>query len=440
MNPALPLPVDADRYKLRLTAAWAASGVALWLLFPQAAPGVLPLCVVAPAAWYWAAERRLPLLTPSAVMVALALAGVYLLINASWSLSPLSAFGSVGLFFVIVAVLYLTLNALDKIDPRALRALAVGFLAGMMVAGIVLCFETFSGQTLRRLLLTYVPELRPNPPHFIADGDRVTMRAPYLLNPSISVLTLLLWPAILVGSRLHLSRRQKAGLLTALALGGATVFGSVHTTSKIAFVGAAATFGMFQVYPLLAKRLVIASFVAASLFMVPIASFIYSAEAYRATWLPESAKHRIVIWGYTSGQVAKAPFLGAGISTARALHQPSNPEVPRAPGSKFQLATSLHSHNAYLQVWYETGAVGALVLLGLGLLVLRALSRAPYEVQPYLYATFVTFALLAASSFSIWAPWFMASLGIVCAFAALGAALPAVPLQHATGDRVLGLR
>jgi O-antigen ligase len=83
----------------------------------------------------------------------------------------------------------------------------------------------------------------------------------------------------------------------------------------------------------------------------------------------------------------------------------------------------VHSHNAYLQTWHEAGAVGALFLLGIGLLVLRALAQCPERDQPYLFAAFTTCAVIAASGFSLWQAWFMASLGFAAIFAALGRAL-----------------
>src|SRR5262249_31808759 len=147
-----------------------------------------------------------------------------------------------------------------------------------------------------------------------------------------------------------------------------------------------------------------------------------------------SAQHRIVIWGYTSSLIAASPLLGSGINTARALNDPDGLDTPLAPGSEFRLTTNLHSHNGYLQTWYETGAVGALILLGIGLLVLSTLMRATIEIQPCLYATFVTFALLGGSSFSLWAPWFMASFAFAAGFAMVGWALaerlrPQAPLS-----------
>ena len=84
---------------------------------------------------------------------------------------------------------------------------------------------------------------------------------------------------------------------------------------------------------------------------------------------------------------------------------------PLAPGSEFRLTTGLHSHNGYLQTWYEAGAVGAAFLLAIRPSGAQVAGSAPAEAQPYLYATFVACALMGGSSFSLWQPWFMASLG-----------------------------
>jgi hypothetical protein len=65
-----------------------------------------------------------------------------------------------------------------------------------------------------------------------------------------------------------------------------------------------------------------------------------------------------------------------------------------------------------------------LIVLGLGLLILRALRTLPADALPHLAAVFVACALAVASAYSIWAPWFMASLAMASIFAALGAALP----------------
>lgn len=407
-----------------LTAAWTAMGIVLWVVFPMTSTFLLPLCCIAPLAWYLTARRSLPWYRPSLVMAGFILAAGYLLINTSWSLNPASAARTVVFAFVMVGSLHLVLNTLFDLPEPPLRAMASGALVGLVVAGAVLCIEVFSDQSLRRLLIRIMPGLQPDPRHITIEEGYLARLAPYLANANISALTLMFWPAALLVSRLGLPRGLKYVAPIAFVVMAATVFASEHATSQVALVGAGAVFALFCLRPKLAMPVVIASWVAANLLVIPVASLLYVAEAYRAPWLAESARHRVVIWRYTSEQIHKAPLFGAGISTARALHDAGYAKEQLAPGTHFHLSTSRHSHNAYLQVWYETGVFGAMIMLGLGLLLLRALTAFSTEVQPYLAATFAACALLIAFAYSIWAPWFMASLALACVFAALGAALP----------------
>jgi O-antigen ligase len=158
--------------------------------------------------------------------------------------------------------------------------------------------------------------------------------------------------------------------------------------------------------------------------IVPIASALFAQKLYTSPWLFRSAQERVVFWGYTSEQVAKAPLLGVGISATRVYHKTKGgANAPLAPGSEFRLETGWHSHNAYLQAWYETGAIGAVLLLAIGILVLRSFAAAGEAAQPFLWSTFGACALMAGSSFSLWALWFLATLGMVAALAGLGTTL-----------------
>jgi hypothetical protein len=116
-----------------------------FLLAPMAAPALLLLCAAIPLARCWVAEGRLPLNPPSSVILALAVAGVYLLINASWSLSPAPAYRSVALFLTIAVSLYLLVDTLYESHRGVLRAMGVGLLVAMAAGGVVLCIEAFTG-------------------------------------------------------------------------------------------------------------------------------------------------------------------------------------------------------------------------------------------------------------------------------------------------------
>jgi O-antigen ligase len=413
-----------------LTAVWTAMGLVVWAMFPKTAAVLLPLCSIAPLAWTAAARAHLRWQRLSPAIAALLLGAAYLLANATWSLSPQTAASTVAFALVMVPTLHIVLKAVPELDEPPLRAMAAGTIAGLALAVALLGFEVFSGQALRRLLIHFVPALQPGPPHARIEGGQLVWLAPYLPNAGIGVLTLIFWPALLAAARLGMTRASAGWLMIASGAVTLTVLASEHATSQVALAGAAAVFVLSRVHARFAIRLVIAAWVAANALVVPAVSLLYSADAYRAPWLPHSARHRIVIWGYTSAQVPKAPLFGAGIGTARAVNTDRDPDSPLAPGTPFHLATNLHSHNAYLQVWYETGAAGAIILLGLGLLIIRSMMNVSPEVQPYLLATFSSCALMAASSYSIWAPWFMGSLAMTSVLTALGAA----PCLH-PGDR-----
>jgi O-antigen ligase len=419
-----PDPGYGARAAWLLTAAWTGMGVLLWAMFPMTAAVLLPLCCIAPLAWIMAQRQRLPRYPIAPATAVLGVGALYLAINASWSLSPDSAVRAVVLFLLMVATLHAVLGTLPELEPPPLLAMAAGVLAGLAAAGVLLCVEVYGDQVVRRLLIRLVPALQPSASHVAMDAGRAIHLAPYLTNASVGVVTLMFWPAALIAARLGLLRAWKIPATIATAVVVATLLGTEHGTSQMAFVGAGLTFALFRVRPQMAKALLVTGWVAATLLVVPAVSLLYRAEAYRAPWLPQSARHRVVIWQMTAAQIPKAPLLGAGIGSARVLREAADAQGLTAPGTTFRLSPSLHSHNAYLQVWYEAGAAGALILLGLGLVVLRSLTRLAEDMQPYLAAAFAAGALLIATAYSIWAPWFMASLALAAIFAGLGAALP----------------
>lgn len=409
-----------------LLSGWTAGGVALLLMTPLLSPGLLVLSAVVPMGLYWLKNGRLPPGPLSPVTVALACAGLYLLINASWSLSRDLAYLSVTVLFIVIGALHVNLNTLYASDAGAVRAMSYGFYAGIVLCGVVLCFEAFTQQWMHRLLTTHVPYFRPPPRHMHMHAGVVDYLPPYLLNRCVLGLTLLFWPAVLVTLRLGATPWQRAWMLLGLLPVVAAILRSSHGTSKVAFVGAGLVFAMAWFWPLLASRATTAYWLVATLLFAPIASLAYAGELHLARWLPTSAQHRIVIWGYTSEQIPKAPLLGVGIGSARALSETGDFDAPQpVPGTDFRRTTNLHAHSGYLQTWYEAGAVGVLFLLAFGLLVLRSLDRQPAGVQPYHYATFMACALAGASSFSLWQPWFMALFGFAAVFATLAGELVA---------------
>ena len=78
-----------------------------------------------------------------------------------------------------------------------------------------------------------------------------------------------------------------------------------------------------------------------------------------------------------------------------------------------------HSHNVFLQTWYELGAIGAFLFLLAGCGVIGLIARLPAAAQSFILAQFATFFAIAAFSWGVWQSWLMALTGLAPIYAAL---------------------
>ena len=83
--------------------------------------------------------------------------------------------------------------------------------------------------------------------------------------------------------------------------------------------------------------------------------------------LDRSAHHRFFIWDNVARMIPDHPLIGAGFDASR-HYNPSE-------GSQTYAALPLHPHNAALQIWYELGAVGLLIVLSGVCLVLDRVNK-----------------------------------------------------------------
>jgi O-antigen ligase len=110
-----------------------------------------------------------------------------------------------------------------------------------------------------------------------------------------------------------------------------------------------------------------------------------------------------------------------GARTTYVMGPRLEPEVVTRPGEAFKRTLSTHSHSIYLQTWFELGLIGATLLTLLGLAMLQGISSLGADLKPYAYATFVTAALMAASSYGMWQIWFVGLFALCAALFGVGA-------------------
>jgi O-antigen ligase len=233
-----------------------------------------------------------------------------------------------------------------------------------------------------------------------------------MLNRNIAALCLVIWPSLLMLRTLcgtQMARHVGVALLT---VAGIAILWSDHATSVIAIALGGLTFVVMALAARAMCAMIAVAWTAAALFAVPIASLAFDRQLQLTEWLPQTARNRIILWGYTAGEIKKAPLFGVGVASTRELDEARAPTASRPEGYGYALRTGRHSHSIFMQTWYELGGIGAILLLVIGLLGLRVLWRLPQADQPLAFAGFVAAVTIGASSWGMWQTWFMAAYGI----------------------------
>ena len=406
-----------------LTVAWTAAGTVFYLLTPKIAPAIVALSLVAPLLSLGSETRHLRPFHASSLVIVLGVSAFYLLITASWSLARSDAYRSVQTFIMVVGILFIVVAAHRALHEAALRAMLLGLVAGYIAGGALLCLLFVSDYAVLIKLMNAIPGWRYEVAWAQLHNGNFVALPEYFLNRQAAALVLLLWPAALAVVTLCDSAKMRRVLLLALSPAALAILLSHHATSQVALIGGAAMCLLYNYAPRISVRALTAAWVVACVAAVPLVLAMYKAQLQTNEALFWSARHRLVIWHHTAQKIHETPLLGAGVSAARAMDTLEKATRVFEPGTQIPRETSIHAHNAYVQVWYEAGAVGVVLLLLIGLLTIGAIARAPARVRSMLFAIFASHALVAAFGFSVWAPWLLASFVLAAIFASPSVAL-----------------
>lgn len=120
------------------------------------------------------------------------------------------------------------------------------------------------------------------------------------------------------------------------------------------------------------------------------------------------SRDRVDIWLSFGEAIAARPLIGSGFGSSSALQtHPVAEQV--SPQHRWLLAVG-HPHSAPIQLWAETGIIGAALLLVAGLLFLRKLGAlSARELAPRL-ALFAAAFVMASVGHGAWQGWWIAVL------------------------------
>ena len=329
---------------------------------------------------------RILRLTPPVAAVAAFLA--LALASSLWSPSARAA-------ATVAEIGYIALAALAGgawiagLPAAELRRLAKLFLAGGLAGGLLFAAEAALDFPLNRWWNGVPDDQLPN----LLNGN--------VPKRTAALLCLMVWPAALAVDRFG---RRALALLVPVSY----ALACLPLTSRSAMLGIAAglvTLAAARASARWTRRLFAAAVTAAFLLVVP-AALLFSGplDLDHSGLLFRSAQHRVEIWGHAAERALRTPVFGQGIDASRSL-------PPEGAVSEFSpigdSLLPLHPHNAFLQVWLETGAVGAALALAVLLMLLAATARLDRHAQPFALALFAAALAMGSTAYGIWQPWWM---------------------------------
>ncbi len=123
---------------------------------------------------------------------------------------------------------------------------------------------------------------------------------------------------------------------------------------------------------------------------------------------PASWEHRLYMWDFVFRRISESPLIGHGFDSARTYTD----MITLSNGQTLTLL-SLHTHNVGLQIWLETGLIGA-ALAGAAILSCLGLGQnfaMKNSDRAFGLCGFLTVFILASSfSFGVWQFWWWATL------------------------------
>lgn len=286
-------------------------------------------------------------------------------------------------------------------SARSARLVLAGATAAFAVLAVLLGVEAAFGLPLNRAMSPDLPfgELNRNP------------------SRGLVVLLALVWPVIatlIAGG----GSVRKLGAVGAIGVGGALSLQFGQDSTAVGFGFGLIAFGLAFLAPAIVIRAGSLG-LAAWMLVAPFVTPLLVASPVLVETVPLSWAARIAIWRYTCARIMEQPWIGHGLDAGRATA-----EMISIRGLEMR-GIPIHPHSASLQIWFDLGAVGAVLAaaaIGFGGWRLASASQHNKPAAAAFAAVLAMFGLMANIGWSLWQEWWMATLLLTGALvAAVGA-------------------
>lgn len=363
------------------------------------------------------------LLRPNAALLVLLACVAYGLINAIWAVDRSLALAKAAALGAMVLVAFAATSATASLEPKLLRRVALAFVAAMATGAVFLLLELLTDGWLTRMAMSLIDLIRPHHvKHSAMTGERVTYINLSELNQNINLLTFGLWPGLLILGGMESPKRRWLAIAGFFVLLAVPIAISEHDSSQVALVVSVPVLLLAWRWrrPVVGALAVL--WVLAFVLVIPADMLAYREGLHLVSWLPTSARARVIIWDTTAERVFAHPWLGIGLDSTAALTAETKDDADQPQGFVYKRSTGHHAHDVFLQTWFELGLVGVVLFALAGVLSALRILLLPQFAQPFAAASFATFFAVAAFAWSMWQTWFMAAIALVPLYLGIGAA------------------
>lgn len=350
-------------------------------------------------------------LRPRAYMVPLALFVAYAAVSMTWSPRPTALVDfdfSVGRFDVrsemlrvglLIPAVGIMIAAAGRLgDVGRARVMAIARWALVVQVVIVAVLAIFEQQVLDALS-SVIPDRSEGVQNLSRNSLIMALAAPFLIqslteNRTPRTAILIALAVLAIEMPILLLRGVQGGVMAMAAAAMAVLVVAVWRRNGFKILGAG---------------------VALLIWTAPMLFGFLSLGADGAT-ATNSSEWRLAIWKRVVEVTGDRPIEGSGLGVLRTIDD-------RIAGGDFagELLVPNHAHNMMLQLWAETGAIGA-GLLALAVLMAGWRLPSPERVglaAPRLAGLVGGMAAIACVSFDLWNEWWWATAGLLAVLAAV---------------------
>ena len=257
------------------------------------------------------------------------LLAAYVGLNATWSVERIDGFGKAAMLAGLAIMSFAAVAAALGLDKPILVRAGLFFAAGAFLGGLFILIELLTDGAMTRTAMTWVPLLQPSAAkHLTVTHGDVTRMKLAELNSNVSMAMFHLWPGLLALLALKGARRTVATTVFFATLAAAIAL-SEHASSQMALIGSGlVVLVATRRRPEPVIRALAVVWCAAFVLVIPASFIAYQSGLHLATWLPMSARHRVILWEATAEQTLAHPLLGVGVKSTAALTEREKAAAP----------------------------------------------------------------------------------------------------------------